>query len=312
MKKKSVIRKMVTITGLIIAALFVILVELTVNTVDKSSRETADADISIMASSYSNYVTTWLDENLNLLDFYIKSDVVYDFGTYDEIGAWLATTPSRRSPEIDYVLFIKAEGNTYYDSGKKGNNSDRAYYKAIMAGAEYYITDPTVAKATGKVSIMLAKPAFDRSGRKVGMFVGVKTIDKIQQQINSFKLGEKGFRDGYYTINVDLNTLKVTIIPHIWLIGSAFSWGWTLGDAQEMTYTGDGAFTWSGHMYAEIFKFLVVPDDWWGYWRDASAADYWTATEDGTGDVQFQVPAEGDYNIAFNVLTKLVSLTPAE
>ena len=193
MKKKSVIRKMVTITGLIIAALFVILVELTVNTVDKSSRETADADISIMASSYSNYVTTWLDENLNLLDFYIKSDVVYDFGTYDEIGAWLATTPSRRSPEIDYVLFITAEGNTYYDSGKKGNNSDRAYYKAIMAGAEYYITDPTVAKATGKVSIMLAKPAFDRSGRKVGMFVGVKTIDKIQQQINSFKLGEKGY-----------------------------------------------------------------------------------------------------------------------
>ena len=71
MKKKSVIRKMVTITGLIIAALFVILVELTVNTVDKSSRETADADISIIASSYSTYVTTWLDENLNLLDFYL-------------------------------------------------------------------------------------------------------------------------------------------------------------------------------------------------------------------------------------------------
>jgi len=193
MKKKSVIRKMVTITGLIIAALFVILVELTVNTVDKSSRETADADISIIASSYSTYVTTWLDENLNLLDFYIKSDVVYDFGTYDEIGAWLATTPSRRSPEIDYVLFITAEGNTYYDSGKRGNNSDRAYFKAIMAGADYYITDPTVAKATGKVSIMLAKPAFDRSGRKVGVFVGVKTIDKIQHQINSFKLGEKGY-----------------------------------------------------------------------------------------------------------------------
>ena len=193
MKKKSVIRKMVTITGLIIVALFVILVELTVNTVDKSSRETADADISIIASSYSTYVTTWLDENLNLLDFYTKADVVYNFGTYDEIGAWLATTANRRSPEIDYVLFITAEGNTYYDSGKRGNHSDRAYYKAIMAGAEYYITDPTVAKATGKVSIMLVKPAFDMSGRKVGMFVGVKLIDKIQEKINSFKLGEKGY-----------------------------------------------------------------------------------------------------------------------
>ena len=107
---------------------------------------------------------------------------------------------------------------------------------------------------------------------------------------------------------VDLNTLKVTVIPHIWLIGSAFSWGWTLADAQEMTYTGDGAFTWSGNMFAGIFKFLVVPDEWWGYWRDASAAEYWTATENGEGDVQFEVAAAGEYTLGFNVLTKVVSL----
>ncbi|MBR0031640.1 MAG: methyl-accepting chemotaxis protein [Treponema sp.] len=193
MKKKSVILKIVTITGLIIAALFIILIELTVRTVDKSSRETADADIGEIVKSYSAYVASWLDENLNLLDFYTKSDAVYNCGSYDEIGEWLATTPKRRSPEIDYVLFITAEGNTYYDSGKRGNHSDRAYYKAVMAGADYYITDPTVAKATGKVSIMLVKPAFDMNGKKVGMFVGVKTIDKIQKKINSFKLGEKGY-----------------------------------------------------------------------------------------------------------------------
>ena len=137
------------------------------------------------------------------------------------------------------------------------------------------------------------------------------TIRESNQEV-MFKLGEKGFRDGYYTINVDLNTLKVTVIPHIWLIGSAFSWGWTLADAQEMTYTGDGAFTWSGHMYSGIFKFLVVPDEWWGYWRDANAAEYWTATENGDGDVQFDVATEGNYNLAFNVLTKIVSLTAAE
>ncbi len=193
MKKRSVIRRMVTITGIIIAVLFVALIELSVKVVNDSSRKTADADMDALADSYSNYVESWLEENLNLLDFYTKADVVYNFGSYDEIGEWLATTPKRRSSEIDYVLFITAEGNTYYDSGKRGNNSDRAYYKAIMNGADYYITDPTVAKATGKVSTMLVRPAFDMSGRRVGMFVGVKTIDKIQQKINSFSLGEKGY-----------------------------------------------------------------------------------------------------------------------
>ena len=193
MKKKSVIRRMVTIIGVIIAALFVALIELSVKVVNDSSRVTADADMDALASSYATYVETWLEENLNLLDFYTKSDVVYNFGSYEEIGEWLATTPSRRSPEIDYVLFITAEGNTFYDSGKRGNNSDRAYYKAIMNGADFYITDPMVAKTTGKVSTMLVRPAFDMSGRKVGMFVAVKTIDKIQQKINSFTLGESGY-----------------------------------------------------------------------------------------------------------------------
>jgi len=193
MKKKSVIRRIVAVTGIFIAVLFFVLTELTVHVVGKSTEETANNDIKIMAASYSEYVTSWLEQNLNLLDFYTKSDVVANFGSPDEIGEWLATTPKRRSPELDYVLFIAAAGNSYYDSGKKGNHSDRAYYKSIMAGADYFITDPTLAKATGKVSIMLVKPAFDISGRRVGMFVGVKLINKIQEKIKSFSLGEKGY-----------------------------------------------------------------------------------------------------------------------
>lgn len=193
MRKKSTVRKIVSFTGVIILILFILLIQITVKVVVGSTRKTADADIKVMTSSYSNYVTSWLEENLNLLDFYIKSDVVYNFTSYDDVGAWLSTTAMRRSSELDYVLFIAASGNSYYDSGKRGNHSDRAYYKEIMNGADYFITNPTLAKSTGKVSIMLVRPAFDSNGTRIGMFVGVKLIDKIQNKINSFKLGDKGF-----------------------------------------------------------------------------------------------------------------------
>ncbi|MCR5219315.1 methyl-accepting chemotaxis protein [Treponema sp.] len=192
-KKKSLIKKIVIVTGLAIVLLFLLLIELSVYVVNKSSRETAENDISMIASSYANYVTSWLDENLNHMEFYTQADAVYNYKSPDEIAKWLATTPPRRSKEIDYVLFIDAQGNSYYDSGKRGNNSDRAYYKAIMTGADFYITDPTLAKATGKVSIMVVKAAYTSTGKKVGMFVGVKTIDKIQAEIHAFTLGEKGY-----------------------------------------------------------------------------------------------------------------------
>lgn len=140
------------------------------------------------------------------------------------------------------------------------------------------------------------------------------TLKECQTEV-MFQSNDQGFRDGYVTLNVDLNTLKVEFIPHIWLIGAAFNWGWTLENAEEMTYLGNGEFTWTGWMWANIFKFLVVNTDWYGYWRNSTDTDYWLAGEDATNDQQFNIAndglPDGNYTINFNVLTKRVTVTPA-
>ena len=77
-------------------------------------------------------------------------------------------------------MFIDAKGNSYYDSGKTGNHSDRAYYKKISSGeVKYCIENPTIAKATGKVSVMVVKGAYAKNGALVGMFVGVHALDYV-------------------------------------------------------------------------------------------------------------------------------------
>ena len=73
-------------------------------------------------------------------------------------------------------------------------------------------------------------------------------------------------------------------------------------------------------MWANIFKFLVrndgTDDSWYGYWRDTTneSTDYWVATEDGTGDNQFNIAhdnlPDGNYTVTLNVLTKRVTVTP--
>lgn len=140
------------------------------------------------------------------------------------------------------------------------------------------------------------------------------TLKETSEQ-TMFSVGDLGYRDGWYTVNVDLNTLTAEAIPHIWMIGSAFSWGWNLGDAQEMEWKGEGQFTWTGKMFQGPFKFLVVPDEWWGYWRNSTEDDYWLAGENDAGDVQFDIAQNGlegdkDYTLNFNVLTKKVEVIP--
>ena len=193
MKNKSIIRRVVVTTGVIILAIFAILTIFTVVLTSRTSQETMEDNTQVIASSYASYVSLWLNENLNLLDFYTKSDVVMQNASTDEIGAWLATTVSRRSEELDYVVYIDIEGNSWYDSGTPSNHSDRAYYKTIMSGKDFCITDPTLARATGSVSIMLVKAAYNADGKKIGMFVGVKDISTIQEKIDSFSFGDKGY-----------------------------------------------------------------------------------------------------------------------
>ena len=87
--KKSVIRKIVLTTGIVIAALFVLLVKLSVYEVNKSSRETAGNDLAQIAQTYAKYITSWIDENINHMEFYTNADAVYNYNSSEEISQFL-------------------------------------------------------------------------------------------------------------------------------------------------------------------------------------------------------------------------------
>lgn len=146
------------------------------------------------------------------------------------------------------------------------------------------------------------------------------TLKETSEQV-MFNPADCGFRDGYVTLNVDLNTLKAELIPHVWIIGSGVDAGWTLANAEEMTWQGDGVFTWTGQMYAhendgtdKIFKFLVVNDGWYGYWRNSTETDYWVAGVNDQGDQQFSINhdnlPDGIYTVTLNIFTGAVSVEP--
>lgn len=192
-KSKTMITKIVVVIGLTNVVLLALLNLFVIWRVRNMTVGDTNENVNSLFDSYLEGVDTFVDNTLSKLDFYTNSDVVYNGGSAEEIGRWLTTTVDRRPQGFSYVLFIGADGNSFYDSGNTGFHGDRAYYKQIVEqGANFVVNNPTLAKATGKVSVMFIKAARDRDGRLSGMFVGVAGMDYLQNLISSLKIGQDG------------------------------------------------------------------------------------------------------------------------
>ena len=192
-KRKKMLVKLLGVIALITVVAFVVQNLVVITDVRKQTVESTTNNIKEIAQSYIESTGMYVEGTMNELDVYTRSDVVRRGSSAEEIGAWLATTTARRPDCFSYVLFIAADGNSYYDSGKRGNHSDRAYYKKIIAGVDHVVNNPTIAKATGKVSVMFVKAAHDDSNNLVGMFVGVVGMDYLSNLVGGIKIGEMGF-----------------------------------------------------------------------------------------------------------------------
>ncbi|MCR4626851.1 MAG: HAMP domain-containing protein [Treponema sp.] len=191
-KSKRLAAYCVTVLGALIVCSFSLLCYISIAEIRKNTIKEYEQDCILIAKAYTESLSNWVGKSVNDIKVYTSADVL-DHGTYQEIGDWLKNSVHKRPSSFDYVLFITKEGNTYYDSGKTGNHSDRAYYKTISSGrAKLVITDPTTAKATGKSSIMVVSAAYNAKKELVGMFVGVTTIDAVQKTVTDIKVGEKG------------------------------------------------------------------------------------------------------------------------
>ena len=149
-----------------------------------------------------------------------------------------------------------------------------------------------------------------------------------------------GFRGMLYTVNVNVNTHKVEVIPHVWLAGPSFDCGWDRTKAKEMTYLGNGILQWYGYMYVgaavgeNSFKFLIASEvadsgeplaprypeysgyymRWYGFVRNPGAADYWTAYVNDADDTQFDILqlgyTNGYYTVRLDLKNMHVSIIP--
>lgn len=193
-KRSSLLTRLMLIMAILIVATFTILSVLVVQRVRKVTVASTLEDVETIGIANIEAADNFVSTRITALDQYITAEVVYEGSSAEEIGEWLPTTQSRRPSVFNYVLFIGADGNSYYDSGKTGFHGDREYYKKItQQGVSTVVQNPTLAKATGVISVMIIRAAKDRYGNLVGMFVGVSGIDYLKNLVKELRIGENGY-----------------------------------------------------------------------------------------------------------------------
>lgn len=91
------------------------------------------------------------------------------------------------------IFQIDTTGKGKYITGNTLDLSQRDYFKRIMAGEDFVISNPVVSKSTGLPSFVIAFAIRDDNGKTVGMIGGTIPLEVLSSIVEKFNVGGNGF-----------------------------------------------------------------------------------------------------------------------
>ena len=162
-----------------------------------------------------------------------------------------------------------------------------------------------------------AYPFYGQDTAEGAAFGDVRIFASENDGDSQFYPLQSGYTSGIYTINVDLNTMKLTLTKTadvfepskpFYVFGEGLDTNWGMVDELKLNEIEKNIF--EGHNI-HIYKnssFKFDNEEWTEYQRDASASDYWTVKAKVEGeDIRF-VPSESDPNFASGKYTVRLDL----
>lgn len=82
-----------------------------------------------------------------------------------------------------------------YSNGNSvnGDVAEKPWYKALMSGVPYHISNPVVSKGTGKTLVVIGVPIKNSSDKSIGTMISAVNLSYIQDKVKAFKFGQKGY-----------------------------------------------------------------------------------------------------------------------
>ena len=158
----------------------------------KSSSKTDYSDFSkkVIAED-AGKIQNWNNVLVNDLRIYTDNDVTKE-GNTSQIINWIKTHEDIRNSLFNYIMFCTPDGVGYTSDGKAITVISKAFFRSIMNdGKDLYVSNIDF-QSDGSVCYYIARPAYDRSNRLIGIFAGAVKLDEIEKMISELSMGENG------------------------------------------------------------------------------------------------------------------------
>lgn len=140
----------------------------------------------------SQQISEWLMKNAKGLELMAGANAVQAM----DIDSGIVYLKEREHMIGDLFVAIfqlDTSGKGKYLTGKTLDLSERDYFKQIMAGEEFVISNPVISKSTGLPSFILAYAIKDDDGKTVGLLGGTIPLTTISDVVSLFNVGGKGY-----------------------------------------------------------------------------------------------------------------------
>lgn len=154
-------------------------------------RNSVNDTAAAIGTDYAAKIQFDLQEKLVRLDDLANVQGIKAGSNKEEMMQVMAEAQNRIS-DFDTIFFISPDGSGIRSDHSTGQYNDRDYFQKVLATQKPFVSEPLVARTTGKLAVIVAVPVFN-NGQVTGVIGGSYSLEKLTGLVKGIKFKETGY-----------------------------------------------------------------------------------------------------------------------
>jgi methyl-accepting chemotaxis protein len=137
-------------------------------------------------------VSQWIDTQKKSIEVLAETNIIKSMAI-DEASAYLNQRMDIIGKAFENVFLVDKTGKGKVQNGAALDISQREYFKMVVNGSQFALSNPVYSAITGNPIFVLAYAVKDDSGKTVGVVGGSITLEMISQIADKASLGGMGY-----------------------------------------------------------------------------------------------------------------------